>query len=288
MTKSPYTYCVVRYLHDPTAGEMLNIGIVLRAPGVSYLGAQFDHHYERLSGAFAEFDGEHYRRTVFRFESAIESLVQGSTEMLFPLQEIPSDAGAVGAWLSSDPGLSIQFGPTLSGVTDDPARALGSLFARMVTSQYPKGRDRRTDDEVWVTYNRALARKSVQKLLGPARIVTENADLKFDHGFRNERWHLLQPLAFDLVTKEAIQGKAIRWLGNATALRDSPDLAKMYLLLGRPSLDANIASYNKAKNLLHTMPIEHELIEEEDADAFAAHLREYMRAHGLVRDDESK
>ena len=286
MKKSAYTYSVARYLHDPIAGEMLNIGVILYVPGF-YVGARFDHHYERLSSAFAEFNGEHYRRTVSRFEAAIENLVQGATDTLFPLRDLPHDAGALAAWLASDPGLSVQFGPPLSGVTDDPASALESLFARMVTSQYPKERERRTDEEVWATYSKALVRKKVQKLLGPARIVTENADLKFEHGFRNERWHLLQPLAFDLITKEAIQGKAIRWLGNAVAIKDSPDLAKIYVLLGRPSLDANVTAYNKAKNLLHKMPINHDIIEEEQAEDFAAELRDLMQAHGLVRQDES-
>jgi hypothetical protein len=57
--KLAYTFSVVRCLHDPTVGKMLNIGVVLRATHTTYVGVKFDHHYERLSSAFANFDGDH-------------------------------------------------------------------------------------------------------------------------------------------------------------------------------------------------------------------------------------
>jgi hypothetical protein len=71
MSAIPYTYSVIRYVHDPAVGETLNVGVVLYAPSVPYVGARLDHHYERLTHAFAEFDGDHYRKTVRQFEATI-------------------------------------------------------------------------------------------------------------------------------------------------------------------------------------------------------------------------
>jgi hypothetical protein len=119
-------------------------------------------------------------------------------------------------------------------------------------------------------------------------MVTDNVELKFDHGFRNERWHLLQPVTMDYVNKETIQGKATRWLGNAVALQGHPELGKLYLLLGRPTIEANRTAYTKAKNLLHQMPVDHELIEEDQAEAFAEEIHDYMRQHRVITDDESE
>ena len=64
-----YTYTVVQYVHDPGAGETMNIGVLLFAPEKHFLRAEFCHTYERLSKAFVDFDGDHFKRAVRRFES---------------------------------------------------------------------------------------------------------------------------------------------------------------------------------------------------------------------------
>jgi hypothetical protein len=92
----------------------------------------------------------------------------------------------------------------------------------------------------------------------------------------------------DYVRGESIQTKAARWLGNAVALEGHPELGKLYLLLGPPQLEENRASYVRAKNLLHKMPVEHELVEEKDADEFARGLADYLRAHGVVAAADSE
>ena len=57
MKKTPYCYSVLGYCHDPAVGEMLNIGVVLYAPGNGFFRAKIDPHYTRLSNTFVGFDG---------------------------------------------------------------------------------------------------------------------------------------------------------------------------------------------------------------------------------------
>jgi hypothetical protein len=38
--RQPYTYVVLRYRHDPLAGEFANVGVVLHAPRGRFLGAK--------------------------------------------------------------------------------------------------------------------------------------------------------------------------------------------------------------------------------------------------------
>jgi hypothetical protein len=49
-------------------------------------------------------------------------------------------------------------------------------------------------------------------------------------------------------------------------------------------LEAHRAAYVKAKNLLHKIPVPHELVEENDAEEFARKLAAYMREHGVIGD----
>ena len=70
------------------------------------------------------------------------------------------------------------------------------------------------------------------------------------------------------------------------ALEGSPELGRLYLLLGPPHLEMHRTAYVRAKNLLHRMPIPHELVEEDEAGDFAKQLADYMRQHGVLKEEE--
>lgn len=138
MNAIPYTYSVIRYVHDPSVGETLNVGVILYAPSVPNVGARLDHHYERLSHAFAEFDGDDYRKTFRRFEGAIERVRKSWSGALLSFLDLPADVTGLGALIWPDVGLSFRLGPVLAGLAGDLDEALSSLFIRMVTSQYER------------------------------------------------------------------------------------------------------------------------------------------------------
>ena len=48
MRKIPYTYCLVKYVHNPAAGEMLNIGVLLCAPSISFIDARFNEVFSGI------------------------------------------------------------------------------------------------------------------------------------------------------------------------------------------------------------------------------------------------
>jgi hypothetical protein len=201
---------------------------------------------------------------------------------LFDVWDIPSDVTSAARQIWPDIDLSFQTGELMAGITDNPANDLQLLFHRMVTSQYARPKlEKRTDDEVWTIYQEPLARRRVVKKLRPTVLTTDEVELKFEHAFRNERWHVLQPMSMDYVKKESIQNKATRWLGNAMALESNKELKKIYILLGPPTLESYQPAYVKAKNLLHKMPLEHELIEEDAAEDFAAYIESFMKEHSV-------
>src|ERR1700730_6268441 len=119
MNTVPYTYCVVRYRHDPATGEMLNIGVILSAPTANYLEERLDHHYERLSEAFSSFDGEHYRRTLRQFLAVLDILRERiRSKNLFDAWDIPSNVKSVAEYVWPDIDLSFQISETMAGITD--------------------------------------------------------------------------------------------------------------------------------------------------------------------------
>jgi hypothetical protein len=262
---------------------MLNIGVILCAPAARVIEARLEYRYERLSDAFVDFDGDHYRRTLHQFTQVLDVLRERlSATTLFDLWDISSNAQSIAKQIWPDMDLSFQIGEVMAGISDDLSDTIESLFHRMVTSQYQRvTQEKRTDDEVWSVYHKPLVRRHVASNLRPTVLTTPEVDVKFAHAFRNEKWHVLQPLSMDLKKRENIQNKATRWLGNAWALEASAELGTLYVLLGPPSIETNRSTYIKAKNLLHKMPVTHQLIEEDEAEDFADHISAYMREHGI-------
>lgn len=282
MSPIPYTYSVVKYIHDPVADERLNVGVVVWAPSAPFMGAKFEYRFERLSSAFVDFDGDHYKRSLRQFEAAMNRLQEHLPEALFKKWESPEDVAGLVRYIWPDESLSFQLGPILAGVTDNPEAILEEIFDAMVASLYPKEKvEKRSDEEIWRIYQRPLIESHVNRRLYPKTIVTSEFEIKFDHTFKNERWHVLQPVSMDFVRREQMQRKATTWLGNATALEDHPELGKLYILLGKPRQPGHQKAYEKAKNLLHKMRIKHEIYEEDAAQDLANYIADEMKKHGV-------
>src|ERR1700704_600459 len=71
MTKKSYSFCVLRYAHDPIAGECLNIGVLLVSERAAFLDLRLAYHSERLSAAFSGFEGERFKQVLRHFEAAV-------------------------------------------------------------------------------------------------------------------------------------------------------------------------------------------------------------------------
>jgi hypothetical protein len=284
MKRFSYTYCLIKYVHDPAAGEMLNIGVLLFSDEIRVLIGRFEAHFERLSATFANFDGDHYRAVIRNLESSIASLNEKLNPTLF--QGGVSEIKEIFARLVPDLGLSIQFGGVLAGITSDLEYEAEQIFYRLITSQIPqKEKKSRSDDEVWTVFNRQLTRRQITKYLKPKRFVSDAYDLKFAHTFKNEKEHILNPATMDYAQSEQIQNRAIKILGQATTLEGNNEIGKFYILLGHPRHESHHNAYIKAKNLLNKIPIKKEIIDESEAEAFAEELTSYMKEHGVFESE---
>jgi hypothetical protein len=278
---TPYTYSVLKYVHDPAADESLNIGVLIYAPEAPFVEIKLDDRFKRLSGAFADFDGSHYRRTVQHLRMSVDTLRGRMCTGLQEFREIPGQIEEVTRRLCPDAGLSFRFAPSRPGQTPDIDREGDYLFHRFVLSQYERPKDeRRTDEEVWTgVYRRPLAALAVSPRLAEREFSTDEFTLKIDHTFKNGTWHALQPLSMDLTRAEHIQRKAAQWLGNMTLLQGAPDLGKLYILLGRPQSSDLEEAYQRAKHILDKIPVDHAIIEEHEADAFARIIAAKIDTH---------
>lgn len=286
-----YSYCVLRYLHDPSVGESINVGVLVYAPDDHFVRFQSEHHTRALSGLFRGFSRDEFLLFLTRLEASVErfqnALLQ-SRGGLFEMQDRPRDAAALAKWLIADNGLSFQFGAVRAGVTRDLLTVTGTVFERMVLAQRPLASERKRRDEasVWSTFQTAFHEHGISKALAPHTIETPAFELPFDHAFQNERWHAIKPLSFDYARMEDIRDTAMLWYSYGAALSESEDFAQLYLLLGAPENADYLPAYRRAKQWLSRMPGQPVLVEEDEAEAFAARLADEMRQHGVLPEAE--
>lgn len=55
--KMPYSFAVLRYIHNIVTGEFINVGVVLYSPKARFLSALCTARYGRVSNLSAEFHG---------------------------------------------------------------------------------------------------------------------------------------------------------------------------------------------------------------------------------------
>ena len=263
MTHQPYSYVVLRYVPDQGAGEGLNVGVVVYSEQARFFGHRIDSHYERLSRAFATFDGPAFRRAVANLLN-----VFGHAERSFSETPLLVGDRSFTEWLRAlmpDVGGSLSFTPPRHGIAEDLKEEVSVLFERMVESQKAKVDEapRRDDAQVWRAYEKALA-PGVSQHLRSKSFATPSIKVDFEHAVKNGAWHVIQPVSMDFKQPESMQRKASQWVGTAVGLQRVADLGTIFFLLGEP--EKHRKAYERAKTLLDQAPVQHEIIEERDAD----------------------
>lgn len=276
-----YSYTTLRYVHDSRTGEFVNCGVVLYAPSVQFLGAACRTHTGRIRKVFPGVDaaslqvvlrgvGRHFDKlskkllanSGFNFSSGKNALDFSRSYL------VPDDS----AW---------QWSKLGSGLTADPEKTLEELFERLVL-RYDDHRsnDHRTDMDVWRDFNKELEQRNIANFFTAQTIVGRDAELEFKHAWKNGAWHCVEPLSFDLSTAEHIEDKATQWLGRLTAIRDTAESVKVYLLVGEPQDQKLHSAFGRAIKILKKAEhFEPEVISEQKLAELGDQLEDRVRSH---------
>lgn len=178
---------------------------------------------------------------------------------------------------------SIQFSsPSGVGLSRDLEKTLAELFERYVEryASRTQADGRRNDEEVWRVFRDPLTKHQLTGRLTEKRIAAKDYEYNFARAWKNEIWHVYEPVSFDLADGNSIVEKANRWVGRAVSLSDCSEPFEMHLLLGEPQDEKlRAGAFVKAQNILNRMPVKKELVREGEAEAFAQDLALQMAAH---------
>jgi hypothetical protein len=286
--KTTYSNITLRYLHDVVTGEFANIGVVLYSPEQRFLEARFTTSYERLNAIFLKIDHLHYRALMRylanRFDEIAAEIRDGlHVPPVTALKEIVRQV------LPPDDS-SLQWSEPGGGFSEDLANTMDELFKRLV-ERYIAGAEQvsRTDDEIAKPFKARLGR--VAEKLAEKKIETKDYQYDFRFAWKNDIWHLYEPVSFDLVDPNSIREKANRWLGRGVALHDAREEFKIHFLLGEPRQDGTKAAFENALHLLQKIPGQKQLVRENEVERFAARVTQEIVSHdaeALVLRDKPK
>lgn len=279
MNMQPYTYTVLRYVHDSGTGEFANVGVVLTSPAARYADAILRPTYGRLSKMFPGMDGDHFRRVIRHLQGRFDELAARLREEI-DLGQTPGSALELAHGVIAADDSAFQWSPMGSGLAADLAATLESIYQRMVEryDERPKS-ESRSDEVVWRTFKKGFEERRVLSRLHPKIIAVADDEVAFSHAWQNHQWHCLETVSFDLMQPQSIKDKAHSWLGRMTSIRDAPEEFRVYYLVGEPQHEGSRKAFGQALNVLHKTPVPHDIVREHEVEGFAAEMSAKIAAH---------
>lgn len=278
MSLEPYSFCFLRYVHEPLSGEFANVGVLLWAHQSRFLGFKASQKFSRLSHFFHGFQSQDHRQLIARIDTQFQKLAKdlADTQNL-PLSEAPESARDLALKVIPHDDAALQWSLSGGGLTDSPEGELEALFAEAVGRHYDSAEEPNRDDKTIYReiFSPAFESPLVRPRITSHEVSTSLASHVFPQAWKNGVWNVYQPLSFDLKQSETIRNKAYRWESLTRFLSESEERAKIHLLLGAPS-DGNRKSYADAKDILNSSRRVW-LIEEDEVADFARDLESSVR-----------
>ena len=279
--KTTYTYAILRYVHDPSTAEFVNVGVVLYAPEAQFAGAMCRTNFERLSGMFPNFDGLAFR-SLMRFVQSEFWRINEEWQQTDLLRQVPKSVMTLAHAVLPPNDNSYRWSAPAGGITDCPEGALQKIFARMV-SHYDEPREEggRSDADVRSHLEQTFTQRGVRKFMHSKLIEAPNEQWPFPLAYKNGVWNCVDGISLDLSQPESIKNKARRWLGLTVALSKSPEAFQINLIVAEPSQPnrSQAKAIQQAFGLLQEMPGRSRLIRENGISEFSELLAEEIKAH---------
>ncbi|WP_342646632.1 DUF3037 domain-containing protein [Mucilaginibacter sp. CSA2-8R] len=273
-----FEYQIIRYLHDRTTGEFVNVGVILYEPESRFLDTKILSRFSRISSFFEEFNGYFLLSTLKHFQKAIRSVnldliffnssnfKQASNK--FGLTEITNKI-----LIPDDSALYVS--ESKKALDLDPQKALDDLYDRLVDKYTADPhKEIHTDAYAWnKVYKTHFDKLGITARLKDHTVKTDNDKITFDKAWKNGVWNCYQSLSFDLKKDDAIKNKVYKWSGIIKELESSKEKINLYFLTTSPKTNEQLSSFIKDTLSQSDDDIKVTIITENEAEQFARKVK---------------
>lgn len=273
-----YSYVLLRYIHDLSVGEFVNVGVVAYEPAERVVAFRFKHSVSRVTSFFPGVKAKSFKQQISMLEKAFSEVEKGRLALVLNDTE---DARKIATSVLVDDDSALRWSELKTGITKDVHQTVDALFDRMVNRyDEPKSsHTRRTDQDIWSSFSKFLPEPRVVRHFTERRVETSDDEVVFQHAWKNGKWHCLEPLSFDLSAPHSIKEKVHKCFGQMASMQTELANHKIYFLLARPEGESLSDEYAKAKNILSKLPLEKEIVEEDQFHAFGERISKDIESH---------
>ena len=286
--KLPFSYCLLQYEHDPWLKERLNIGVLLMCEEAQFVELKTRGHEGRLFRAYPDLARSAFTEDLKQMQRSIKAHVKQSfiQPTLFSSDAVHQRSKRKAhVWASGflpDADSSYRWEAGGVGLCSCPREKLSSLFDRFVVPfDKPKPPTNRSDDQVWSSLSKAISDQEISQFVDNEPTVrTGLGEIKFQAGYQNGAYHLIQPLSFDLADEDNVSAKTAKWAGYAMSAmeKQSADYVP-HFVLGAPTRAKLDSSFRRSKNYLEHLVGPQNVVLEEDSEKFAQTMSAQISSH---------
>lgn len=259
----PYQYAILRYIHDRSTGEFVNIGAVIWAPERQEFIFDINHRYGRVSSFFDGLNGKEFQKMVGALRSFFSE--QSNRRKLKQMDLFESKTLRLPDILPTTLRLSdilptllrsgagcFEWSNVMAGIGSSLEDELVSLIEDYVT-KYEVSHIKSSTDEgvIWKSMDRLIKESHVDAIVERKVEVTASTNYQytFHLGWQNGCAQYAEPISFDLKDASSIREKAVRWCGRLGVLRTTKEF-RIIPVVAKPSNPRLNDAYGDALSIL--------------------------------------
>ena len=275
-----YHFAILRYVHDVSTEEFVNIGVAMWIPGRSKLLFRVNERCGRLFSFFKNVDKPSYRRMVRNLKRAAD-LKWGSDNVspAYLFKNTANHPFEIFHAIVREDASCFQWSRLMSGITHDVERRFEELFEEFVTFHessvvqfYCDAYHPRSEPQIWKHVCHVLEVHHLDRRVEyGVKIEAPNYDHLFQMGWNNGTRQVLEPISFALKKPAGIVDKANTWSGRLFNLSKSNDFG-LTAVIAPPGVD-NMDAFNDGLAILKDARSIRKIITEDEVDDYMSEIK---------------
>lgn len=277
-----YQYSLLRYRRSKSAGERVNIGLVMAVPSDNMVLHFITPKYGRLSSFFGDFESKGYK-------AMIDELRDHFVEVLRAEEGSPDESRQLNLGeyvvtrdydnpamdklrpkLLPDVESCFQWSHVMSGIHPKPEKRFQELRYEFIDrhEDAKAGRDRRNEDVIERFVLERLRESKFAPRLSFDRVLFGRREVQhtFPVAWENGVTQVLDAISFDYLHKKDIEQKANTWCGTLLNLSANGADFRFTAVVAPPPDKALYSAYDNACNLISDMKQTRDVVPEAEID----------------------
>jgi len=280
MTRSPYTYSLLRYYHDITSGEFVCVGVAVYCPVQQAVRFKIRPTLGRFGDILDDDRAANFRAMLKYIQARSKAVANESCGLDLKAQHSSLDDALREIFPRDDSAL--QWSEIKAGLSADLNQTVNRLYERYCAKYDRKQQFAgKSDNDAWRSFRTKLADRNMLDFFDEKKIEGKSDEVKFPFAWKNGVWHCIEPISLDLAKADQLRAKVHKCAGEIVGIRDAMEEFAVYFIVSRPQRPALDEAFQKALGILKNIPHHVEVYEEGSEAPLLDRLTDQISQHPI-------